>query len=82
MGLFFLARDEVKAVALFESAAKSGHQGAMATLGFAYLEGRLGLPADVERALRYLERAAALGNEEAAGCLNYLRTKNQIATRL
>ena len=79
LGLFFLERNYSTAVRLYQSAAKAGHAGAMTTLGFAYVEGKLDLPVDIPQGLRFFEEAAAAGDEEASSYLHFLRTGERSA---
>jgi len=71
--IFFAGRETVpkdylQAVKFYERAAAKDDPHALARLGQAYLEG-LGVPADREKALQYLEKAAAQGSAEARALL-------------
>jgi hypothetical protein len=60
-----LAKDEERAVALFEKAARAGHSGAAFRLGMLLAHGECGVAKDPERALTYFRAAAAGGEAEA-----------------
>jgi TPR repeat protein/serine/threonine protein kinase len=58
-------KDEPKAVRLFQEAADKGHADAMFHLGLMHAGGRGGLARDVEAALKWFHKAAALGHAGA-----------------
>ncbi len=58
------ARNEAKAVELFEKAAAAGNQRAQINLGILYLRGQ-GAPRDIVTARAWLEKAAANGDPQA-----------------
>jgi hypothetical protein len=60
-----VARDEQRAVALLEKAARAGHSGAAFRIGMLLAHGEGGLAHDPERALAYFRAAAAGGEAEA-----------------
>ena len=64
LGLAGQARNEAKAVELFEKAANAGNQRAQVNLGILYLRGQ-GVPRDLVTARAWLEKAAAGGEPQA-----------------
>jgi hypothetical protein len=60
-----VAKDEARAVALLEKAARAGQAGAAFRMGMLLMEGAAGLRKDEARALDYFRAAAAGGEKEA-----------------
>lgn len=60
-----LPRDDARAVALLEKAARAGHSGAAFRLGMLLAHGEHGVAADPARAMGYFKAAAAGGEAEA-----------------
>lgn len=60
-----IARDDTRAVALLEKAARAGHSGAAFRIGMLLAHGDNGVAEDPERALAYFRAAAAGGEAEA-----------------
>ena len=60
-----IARDEVRAVALLEKAARAGQSGAAFRIGMLLSQGEAGVARDPARALAYFRAAAAGGEAEA-----------------
>ncbi len=60
-----IAKDEERAVALLEKAARAGHSGATFRIGMLLAHGESGVAKDPERALAYFRAAAAGGEKEA-----------------
>ena len=58
-------KNEQEAAKWFSKAAEQGHPGAEYQFGMMYIRGRGGLAKDEEVGLQWLDRAAALGHEEA-----------------
>lgn len=56
---YHLEKDDTKALTWFRKAADAGYGPAMTTIGFAYLQGNLGLPKDAAQAHVWLHRAAS-----------------------
>ena len=61
----WMVGDHEAAVAEFRDLAAAGHPAATGMMARAYMYGR-GVPVDHDEAARWLERAAALGDEQAA----------------
>lgn len=62
---FLGGEDQARAVATFERLAEAGHVHAISMTALAYRSG-WSVPVDYERSAYWLERAAALGDEQAA----------------
>ncbi len=60
-----IAKDEKRAVALLEKAARAGHSGAVFRIGMLLAHGNSGVANDPVRALAYFRAAAAGGEKEA-----------------